>query len=66
MHRLNAKSLKYLTFVYPESGLFHLPGQAQLQCKATHKWSLPAMQRKQKQRKSELLALVKWVHSSPL
>ena len=47
-------------------GLIHLPGQDQFQCKVTHIWSLPAMQQKQKQRKSELLALVKWVHSSPL
>ena len=54
------------TLVYPENGLIHLPGQAQFQCKATHKWSLPAMQQKQKQRKSESLVLVKWVHSSPL
>ena len=52
--------------VYPENELIYLPGQAQFQCKATHIWSLPAMQQKQKQRKSELLALVKWVHSSPL
>ena len=54
------------TLVYPKIGMTHLPGQAQFQCKATHIWSLPAMQQKQKQRKSELLALVKWVHSSPL
>ena len=60
------KEIRHIALVYPETGLTHLPGQAQFQCKATHIWSLPAMQQKQKQRKSELLALVKWVHSSPL
>ena len=54
------------TLVYLKNGMTHLPGQAQSQCKATHIWSLPAMQQKQKQRKSESLVLVKWVHSSPL